>query len=151
MSMAHLKIRQIVDALTKRLECTQKVLCSFLGVTETALSTSMDKPISDASDNKVGKRLLSLLYVVETLSRDESLTALVIKKVLVAPYFRQEDGSFLDVVSAIHMGNIQNDLLTPVADAALKHFRKSYEEEKWPIEDGLYNQAKRAISFSSSL
>ena len=125
MGAAHLKIRQIVEALTKRLDCTQKVLCSFLGVTETALSTSMDKLISDAGDNKVGKRLLSLLYVVETLARDESLTATIIKKVLVAPYFRQEDGSYLDVVSAIHMGNIQNDLLTPIADAALKHFRNT--------------------------
>lgn len=144
MSIANLKVRQIVDALTRRLDCTQKVICSFLGVTETALSTSMDRRISEISDNKVGKRLLSLLYVVETLARDESLTAMVIKKVLVAPYFRQEDGSYLDVVAAIHLGNIQNDLLTPIADAALKHFRKSYEEEKWPIEDGLYNQAKRA-------
>ncbi len=144
MAAAHLKIRQIAEALTKRLNCTQKVLCSFLGVSETALSTSMDKLISDAGDNKVGKRLLSLLYVVETLARDESLTAITIKKVLVAPYFRQEDGSYLDVISAIHMGNIQNDLLTPIADAALKHFRKSYEEEKWPIENGLYNQAKQA-------
>lgn len=144
MSIANLKVRQIVDALTRRLDCTQKVICSFLGVTETALSTSMDRRISEISDNKVGKRLLSLLYVVETLARDASLTAMVIKKVLVAPYFRQEDGSYLDVVSAIHLGNIQNDLLTPIADAALKHFRKSYEEEKWPIEDGLYNQAKRA-------
>ncbi len=144
MGIATLKVRQIVDALTRRLDCTQKVICSFLGVTETALSTSMDRRISEISDNKVGKRLLSLLYVVETLARDESLAAMVIKKVLVAPYFRQEDGSYLDVVSAIHLGNIQNDLLTPIADAALKHFRKSYEEEKWPIEDGLYNQAKRA-------
>src|SRR3972149_3689483 len=121
MSIANLKVRQIVDALTRRLDCTQKVICSFLGVTETALSTSMDRRISEISDNKVGKRLLSLLYVVETLARDESLTAMVIKKVLVAPYFRQEDGSYLDVVSAIHLGNIQNDLLTPIADAALKH------------------------------
>lgn len=144
MSTAHLKVGQIVDALKKRLDCTQKVLSSFIGVTETALSTSLDKSVVDVSENKVGKRLLSLLYVVETLARDESLTSLVIKKVLVAPYYRQEDGSYLDVVSAIHMGNIQNDLLTPIADAALKHFRKSYEEEKWPIENGLYNQARQA-------
>jgi|GEM_PF-3205680 len=144
MPIAHLRVRQIVEALTRRLDCTQKVLCSFLGVTETALSTSMDKPFSEAGDHKVGKRLLSLLYVTETLARDESLTAVIIKKVLVTPSYRQEDGTYLDVVSAIHMGNIQNDLLTPIADAALKYFRKSYEAEKWPIEDGLYNQAKRA-------
>ena len=144
MNAANLNVRQIIDALVGRLDCTQKSICSFLGVTETALSTSMDRRIFEISDNKVGKRLLSLLYVVETLARDESLTAMIIKKVIVAPYYRQEDGSYLDVVSAIHMGSIQNDLLTPIADAALKHFRKSYEEEKWPIKDGLYNLAKQA-------
>jgi len=144
MSITHLKVRKIVEDLTRRLECTQKVLCSFLGVTETALSTSMDKPFSEASDNKVGKRLSSLLYVTETLARDESLTSVIIKKVLVTPCYRREDGSYLDVISAIHMGNIQNDFLPLIADAALKHFRKNYEAEKCPIEDGLYYQAKRA-------
>ena len=144
MGKAHVKTRQLVDSLCERLDCTQKVLCSFIGVTETSLSTSMDREFSEVSENKVGKRLMSLLYVVETLARDLSLTSLIIKKVLVTPCYRKEDGTFLDVASAIQMGNIQNDLLTPIADAALKHFRKSYESEKWPIAEGLYNLARRA-------
>ncbi|OQW45954.1 MAG: hypothetical protein A4S09_16930 [Proteobacteria bacterium SG_bin7] len=144
MSKPNLKVRAIVDALIGRLDCTQKVVCSFLGITETALSISMDRQIAEISDNKVGKRLVSLLYIVETLARDQSLTSGIIKKVLVSPFYRQEDGSYLDVVSAIHMGTIQNDLLTPIADAALKHLRKSYEEEKRPIENGLYNLSRQA-------
>lgn len=149
MGMAHLKVRQIVDALCRRLECTQKVICSFIGITETSLSTSVERPFSETSENKVGKRLMSLLYVVETLARDESLSAPVIKKVIVTPCYRQEDGTYLDVVSAIHLGTIRNDLLTPIADAALKHFRNSYEAEKWPIADGLYNQAASERSTQS--
>ncbi|MBI1862368.1 MAG: hypothetical protein HYR96_15760 [Deltaproteobacteria bacterium] len=141
MKVAHVKVRQMVDAITERLDCTQKVLCSFVGITPTSLSTTIDRPFCEVNENKVGKRLISLLYIVETLARDQSLTAPVIKKVLTTPCYRQEDGTYLDVVSAIHTGTIQNDLLTPIADAALRHFRNSYEAEKWPIAEGLYNRA----------
>lgn len=136
-----MKARKIVDSLTERLECTQKVIASFMGISETALSTSLDNPIAEIRENKVGKRLLSLCYIVETLARDESLTPSVIKKILVAPYYPREDGTYLDVVTAIHLGTIQNDLLTPIADAALKHFRNNYESEKLPVANGLYNRA----------
>lgn len=137
----HVTIRTATDALCQRLDCTQKVLCSFLGITETALSTSMAKTLAESADNKVGRRLLHLLYVVETLARDESLTPIIMKKAITAPYFRWEDGTFIDVVTALHMDNIPKEFLIPIADAALKQFRKKYEAEKMPIENGLFKAA----------
>ena len=101
-----------------RLDCTQKVICSLIAVTETSLSTAIQRPISEIKENKVGKRLLSLLYVVETLARDQSLTPAVILKVLVTPCYWQEDDTYLDVVSAIQQSTIPNNLLIPIADAA---------------------------------
>lgn len=140
MSLANLKVRQIVDSLCEQLDCTQKVLCSLIGVTPTSLSLSVERQIVDIADNKVGKRLMSLLYVVESLGKDKSLTPIVIKKVLTAPYFPAEDGTYLDVVSAIQLDNIPNALLIPIADAALKQFRSSYEIEKRPPQTSLYSR-----------
>ncbi len=135
-----LKIRTLVDAILENLDCSQKTLCSLIGVTQTALSTSVEKPFNDAS-GKVGKRLLALLYVVETLKKDQSLNASLMMKVLVTPCYPLADGTFLDVASAIHEGTNRNEFLIDVADAALKFLRSKYEKEKWPIENGIYNMA----------
>lgn len=138
----NLKVKDIVDALVARLDCTQKVIASFAGVTQTTLSTEIDRPFSEVKENKLGKRLMSLLYVVETLSRDQTLNAPIIKKVLVTPASPDENGGYWDVISAIHSGTVQNDLLTLIADVALKHLRKNYESEKRPSTNALYHLAK---------
>jgi hypothetical protein len=140
-SESQLKVSNLVSQLVGILDCSQKTLCSFLGVTETTLSTSMKKPFSELKDNKVAKRLMSLLFVVETLKRDQSLTAPAIIKVLSTPCYKLEDGTFLDVISAIHEGTNRHEFLVTVADSALKMFRSKYEAEKQPIENGLYRRA----------
>ena len=137
-----IKIRDLVNGIVVNLDCTQKTLCSLVGITQTALSTSMERSFVDVSDNKVAKRLMSLLYVIETLKKDESLNAALILKVLTAPCYRLEDGTFLDVVSAIHEGEKnRNEFLIEVADAALKILRSKYESDKRPIKNGIYNIA----------
>jgi len=134
-----LKIRNLVEGIRAQLDCTQKTICSLAGVTQTSLSTSIEKPYVEVRDKKVAKRLMSLLYVIETLKRDQSLNAPLILKVLSTPCYRMEDGTFLDVVSAIHSGKFNHEFLVHVADAALAKFRKGYQEEKRPVTNGLYN------------
>ena len=131
-----LKVKSVVDVLTSNLDCTQKTLCSLIGVTPTGLSLIIKEPLMEVRMDKIGKRLISLLYVVETLKADETLTPTLIYKVLITPSYSLADGSFLDVVGAIHGGNERDEFLVDVAEAALKMLRSKYKKK--PIESGLY-------------
>lgn len=135
-----IRIKDLVDSIVNNLDCSQKTLCSFIGVSPTALSTSLDKPIQDCKDNKVGGRLVNLVYVVETLKKDVTLSSPLISKVLVTPCYPLEDGTMLDVVSAIHAGDIKREFLVEIADKALKFLRSKYESDKRPAMDGLYSR-----------
>ena len=146
-----IRIRDLVDGIVAILDCSQKTLCSLVGITPTALSISIEKPYQEVHDNKVAKRLMSLLYVLETLKKDKSLDAPLILKVLTTPCYRLEDGTFLDVVAAIHEGSVRNEFLITVADAALEMLRSRYKAEKWPVENGLYKKAIGEIGDSRQI
>lgn len=138
----NLKVGQVVDKLSAHLgDCSQKTIASLIAVTTTALSQARERALVDATEHKVGKRLMALLYVVETLMKDVTLTPQAILKVIVAPYYPHEDGTFLDVMTAIQMETFGNEELVKVADSALKRFRTPYESDKRPIANGLYRQA----------
>jgi hypothetical protein len=142
MSTKSFTVAQVVDRISECLgNCSQKVISSLIAVSETALSQARKRAVDDPTDRKVGSRLMSLLYVVETLTKDETLNADAILKVLVTPCSPQENGSYLDVASAIQLGTVSNAQLLDIADAALKHLRSRYEADKRPADDGLYNQA----------
>jgi predicted transcriptional regulator len=141
------RVRDLVQEIIGVLECSQKQICSLVGITPTALSMSIERPYGEVADNKVGKRLSSLVYLVETLRRDRSLDAQQIMKVLVTPAYKMEDGTYMDAVAAIHMGDFRNEHLVDIADAALKKLRSEYETEKRPARNSLYERmvaAKRA-------
>jgi hypothetical protein len=142
MGAKSLTVAQVVDRISECLgSCSQKVIASLIAVSETALSQARKRAVDDPTDRKVGSRLMNLLYVVETLTKDETLNADAILKVLVTPCSPQENGSYLDVASAIQLGTVSNTQLLDIADAALKHLRSRYEADKRPADDALYNQA----------
>ena len=119
---------QVVDRISECLgNCSQKVISSLIAVSETALSQARKRALEAATEHKVGSRLMSLLYVVETLTKDETLNPDAILKVLVTPCAPLENGSYLDVSSAIQLGTISHAQLLDIADAALKHLRSRYE------------------------
>jgi hypothetical protein len=141
MNSKSVNVEQVVDRISKYLECSHKFIASLIAVSGTALSQARSRALDDPSDRKVGSRLLNLLYVVESLTKDPTLNAAAISKVLVTPCAPQEDGSFLDVASAIQLGTFDPPRLLGIADAALKHLRSRYESDKRPADDSLYNQA----------
>ena len=146
MTNKSLTVAQVVDRISECLgNCSQKVLSSLIAVSETALSQARKRSLGLATEHKVGSRLMSLLYVVETLTKDETLNPDAILKVLVTPCAPQENGSYLDVASAIQLGTVSNTQLLDIADAALKHLRSRYEADKRPADDGLYIQAAASL------
>ena len=139
---SQLRVSQVIDKVSGYLGgCSQKAIASLIGVSETALSQARDRALVEATEHKVGKRLMCLLYVLETLARDETLSPTAIFKVLVTPTCPEDDGSYIDVSSAIQLETVQNERLAEIADTTLKHLRNRYETDKSPIDDGLYNLA----------
>ncbi len=142
--MPTLLTRDIVDNLSDKLKCKKKVLSSYLGVTPTTLSMNIEKPFSEIKDNKFGKRLLSLLYVADAFEKDLSITPEVLRHVLVIPKYRAKDGTFLDVISAIHLGEYGDEFLVEVAKEALHSLREKFEKDNTPAQNSLYRQAVEA-------
>ncbi len=132
--------KNVLDRLMDTLDTKKKVISSLLGVTATTLSVNVEKPFSEIKTKKFGKRLSALLYVVETLSKDPTLSPAAMLHVLTIPKYGMSDGTYLDVVSAIHLGNIQNEFLMEIADVALVSLREKYQKNKKPSDKGLYSQ-----------
>ncbi|EQC45007.1 hypothetical protein M899_0567 [Bacteriovorax sp. BSW11_IV] len=139
--MQQLLTKTIVDNLADKLKCKKKVLSSYLGVTPTTLSMNIEKPFAEVKDNKFGKRLLSLLYVVDAIGKDLSLSPDVMRHILVMPKYRTKEGMFLDVVSAIHYGEFNDEFLVEVAKAALHSLREKFDRDNTPAKNSLYHQA----------
>lgn len=116
--------------------CSQKVICRYLGVTPVALSQNIERPFSEILDNKVGSRLNALLYLLECVKKDETLEAPTLHRLLTLPAFPTKDGWDLDVVSALHEG-YPPKLLVEVFQRAVDALRKPVDST--PVRDGLYN------------
>jgi hypothetical protein len=95
----------------------------LLAVSEPQLLASEGSLFHDISETTIGKRLTRLIYVLDAVSIDKSLTPEIIFRLLVTPRYKQGDGWYLDVVSVIQMDEVNNEMLLSVADAALKHIR----------------------------
>lgn len=124
--MEHLITKDVVSKLMSQLECKQKLICTFIGITETTLSLNIRKPLSEIKDTKTGRRLFGLLYVVTALSTDESLTPAVLIRTLTSPHYEMSDGTVMDVVAGLH-SDLSRELLLAIAEKALQDFRKKYE------------------------
>lgn len=135
---SNLLTKEIVGRIRSLLDVRDKTLASLLGVAAPTLSTNMNKPFSKIRNNKLGKRLLSLLYVVESLSKDKTLSAKAMLHILTTPRYKMEDGTYLDVISAIHLGDIRNEFLLNIADSAIEHLRKNYDTDKRPSQKSVY-------------
>jgi hypothetical protein len=136
-----IQTEKIADEITKLLDIKGKNLASLLGVTATTLSSNLKKPFSEVRSNRFGKRMLALLYVVEALSKDKTLTPKVMLHVLTTPRYKMGDGTYLDVISGIHLGNIQNEFLVTIADAVIENMREKYKKDKAPARESIYFEA----------
>ena len=124
--MENLITKDIVSRLMDKLECRQKLICTFLGITETTLSMNIEKPLSEITHTKTGKRLYSLLWVVSALSTDETITPKVLVRILTSPHFEMEDGTVMDVIAGIR-SDFSPSYLVKIAEEALKYFREKYQ------------------------
>ena len=85
---SNLLTKDIVERIRSLLDIKDKTLASLLGVAAPTLSTNMNKSFGDIRTNKLGKRLLGLLYVVESLSKDKTLSPKVMLHILTKPRYQ---------------------------------------------------------------
>ncbi len=145
--MNQLLTRVVVERIQNYLgDCSQKVVCRYLGVTPVALSQNIERPFSEIYDNKVGLRLKALLYILECSKKDETLEVATIHRILTLPAFKGKDGWMLDVVSAIH-DEYPSEMLVEVFNHALTKLRKPIDQV--PVSNGLYNEIQTSLQAQS--
>jgi hypothetical protein len=116
--------RSVVNRISNLLgDCSQKVICRYIGVTPVALSQNIDRPFSEILNNKVGSRLDSLLYLLECSEIDKSLDVSIIHRLLTLPAYKEKDGWKIDVVSAIHQ-DADKKVLHEIFNHAVSILRK---------------------------
>lgn len=136
-SMRTPSTRDVVEKIQCYLgNCTQKVICRYLGVSNVALSQNIEREFATILDNKVGKRLDALLYVLECAKKDQSLEAGMLHRLLTLPAQKDRDGWKIDVISAIHQDD-QKEMLVEIFQSALHQLRKTFD--KAPVSGGLYS------------
>lgn len=127
--------RDVVDNLAAFLDCPQKVLCRYLGITPVALSQNIERPFKDILENKVGKRLDNFLFLVDCIKKDSTLDSAVIHNVLALPSYVGKDGWKIDVISAMHE-EYEKEMLVEIFFQALATLRERFDKK--PVRDGLY-------------
>lgn len=127
--------RDVAENLTTFLDCPQKVLCRYLGITPVALSQNIERPFQEIVDNKVGKRLDNFLFLIDCIKKDSTLDTAVIHRVLVLPSYVGKDGWKIDAVSAIHE-EVDKEILVEIFFQALATLREQFDKK--PVRDGLY-------------
>lgn len=78
---------------------------------------------------------------MEAFEKDMSISPEVMKHILVLPKYRSKNGTFLDVISAIHYGDYSDELLVEIGKAALKSLREQFECDNTPGQKSFYRQA----------
>jgi hypothetical protein len=141
--MDNLTTKEVVNHLMEKLNCKQKLICTFMGITPTTLSLNIAKPLAEIKDTKTGRRLYDLLYVVAALSTDESLTPEVLVRTLTSPHYEMSDGTVMDVIAGLH-SELSRELLVDIAEKALSDFRRKYE--KVPRSDKILQRVRSVYS-----
>lgn len=126
---------EIENRLEKYLQCSQKVLCRYLGVSPQALIENNEKPFKEIINNKVGKRLDLLLYLIECAEKDQTIDAKNIHRILIHPSFKDKHGWKVDCITAIHE-EYDREVLFEVFLKSLEDLRSKFDRK--PIENGLY-------------
>jgi hypothetical protein len=142
--MKVLTTRVVVERIQSYLgDCSQKVICRYLGVTTVALSQNIERPFAEILENKVGSRLNALLFLLECVKKDETLDAPILHRLLTLPAYASKDGWEIDAVSAIHE-DCPPEMLVEIFLRAIETLRKPVDQT--PVRNGLYNEihARRA-------
>ena len=128
--------RDVVNTICQYLgDCSQKVVCRYLGVTPVALSQNIERNFAEILDNRVGKRLDTLLYLLECVKKDETLEPGMLHRLITLPAYKGKDSWKIDVATAIHE-EYDKDMVIEVFLHALKQLRRPVD--KRPVERGLY-------------
>lgn len=136
-TMESVTTRDVVDQIQKYLGgCSQKVICRYIGVTTVALSQNIETDFKSILENKVGRRLDALLYLLECIKTDETLEPSMIHRLLTLPAFKGKDGWKIDVVTALHEDDSKK-MLVEIFQVAVKQLRKPLEVK--PVANGLYH------------
>ena len=134
--MQKIMTNQIELRIEQYLDCSQKVLCRYLGVSPQALIENCEKPINDILNNKVGKRLDLLLYLIECAQKDATIDSSNIHKILIHQAFKGKDGWKVDCITAIHE-EYDKEVLFEVFQKSLEDLRSKFD--KTPVTNGLYH------------
>lgn len=136
--MSKYSTRVVVERIQRYLgDCSQKVVCRYLGVTAVALSQNIERPFNEIWDNKVGLRLKALLYLLECVKKDETLEVATLHRLLTLPAYKSKEGWMVDVVSAIHE-DYPPEMLVEIFNKALHKLRRPVDQV--PMSDGLFNE-----------
>lgn len=139
--------RDVVECIRRYLGgCSQKAVSRYIGVTDVALAQNIEKDFASILDNKVGRRLDALLYLLECAKKDETLEPSMLNRLLTLPAFKRNDGWLIDVVTAIQEDD-QKEMLVEIFQKAVDQLRKPVDKK--PVTNGLYeaiHSSKAAVA-----
>ncbi|MEK6625227.1 MAG: hypothetical protein AABY86_09680 [Bdellovibrionota bacterium] len=134
--MKKITTRDVVNKVCHYLgDCSQKVVCRYLGVTPVALSQNIERNFYEILDNRVGKRLDALLYLLECVKKDETLEPAMLHRLITLPAYKGKDSWKIDVATAIHEEH-EKDMIIEVFLCALQQLRRPVDKK--PVARGLY-------------
>jgi hypothetical protein len=135
--------RDVVDRISQYLgDCSQKVICRYIGVTPVALAQNIERDFASILDNKVGRRLDALLFLLECAKKDETLEPSMLHRLITLPAFTGKDGWKVDVATAIHEDD-SKEMLVEVFQKAVEQLRKPVDKK--PVANGLYQSIHSAV------
>ena len=119
-----IKLESLVNFLMLNLNCKQKLIANYTGLNESTISANLDKFLSDLATKKSGRKIYFLFLVVDHLVK-KGLSNIVIKESLNEAVFKDLDGNFDSVVTAIVNDKYQEpSVLISIAESGYELYQK---------------------------
>lgn len=93
-------VQDVVVRICSYLECTNKMLASLIGVTESTLSKNLENKIESVQNTKTGRRLLKITAAVLHL-QTQGIGSRSILKIITEPVLEDYRGNYYSIKSAI--------------------------------------------------
>jgi predicted transcriptional regulator len=120
-------VKELIGHLCSALDCSQRSIAVLIGVTDSSISSNLDKKLEQVITKKTGRRLANLEVVVSNFLV-QGLSKEAIFEILEIPSFSDVYGNSDSVKSAIHSDRYDLNILIKIGSDAYEIYKRRNAE-----------------------
>ena len=117
--MKSISVETLIEGLKLKLDCNQRSIASFTGLTESTISSNLGKTVEEVETKKAGRRIITLYVVTSSLAQKGASPA-SIKTALEKHVYADLDGNLDSVITSLHQDKYPLNVLINIAELGFR-------------------------------